>query len=449
MGSPAIDLTTAEPGRGDTAVATIESLNHDARGVARVNGKVTFIEGALPGETVRFRYRNRRQRYDSGALLEVLTPSPQRVRPRCAHFGVCGGCSLQHLDLDAQLAAKQHVLADSLTRIGKTGPQTWLAPLAGRGWGYRRRARLGVRLVPRKGGVLVGFRERRRSYITNLSECPVLNERVSGLLPDLHALIAGLSCPDRIPQVEVAVADNAVALVFRHLVALAAPDLERLSAFGERHALQIHLQGGGPDTVVPLFPRAPEALCYRLPEHGVTLRFDPADFIQVNGEVNRQMVTQALTLLELRPADQVLDLFCGLGNFTLPAARRCARVLGIEADAAAVALARDNATLNAIANVEFRVGNLYDESAAQDPWDGFRFDKLLLDPPRSGAMEALKRLRAPLPGRIVYVSCSPATLARDAGYLVHALGYRLVSAGVMDMFPHTSHVESMALFVKS
>jgi 23S rRNA (uracil1939-C5)-methyltransferase len=449
MGSPAIEQATAERASGDTGVATIESLNHDARGVARVNGKVTFIEGALPGESVRFRYLNRRKSYDNAVLLDVLTPSPDRIAPRCPHFGVCGGCSLQHLRLSAQLAAKQRVLADSLGHIGKVEPETWLAPLAGQEWGYRRRARLGVRLVPKKGGVLVGFRERRRSFVTNLSECPVLEDRVSRLLPGLRALIAGLSCPDRIPQIEVAVADNAVALVFRHLVALVSTDLEQLSAFGERHGLQIYLQGAGPDSVAPLSPRAPEALCYRLPEQDVTIRFGPADFVQVNGEVNRQMVAQALKLLELKPADRVLDLFCGLGNFTLPLARRCQQVLGIEADGTAVAAARANAALNAIANVEFRVGNLYDEGARQGPWDEFQFDKLLLDPPRSGAIEVLKRLRAPLPRRIVYVSCSPATLARDAEYLVHALGYRLVAAGVMDMFPHTSHVESMAVFVQS
>jgi 23S rRNA (uracil1939-C5)-methyltransferase len=449
MGSPAIEQATAEQALGDTGVATIESLNHDARGVARVNGKVTFIEGALPGESVRFRYLNRRKSYDNAVLLDVLTPSPDRIAPRCPHFGVCGGCSLQHLDLGAQLAAKQRVLANSLIHIGKVEPETWLAPLAGQGWGYRRRARLGVRLVPKKGGVLVGFRERRRSFVTNLSECPVLDERVSRLLPGLRALIAGLSCPDRVPQIEVAVADNAVALVFRHLVALAPADLEQLSAFGERHGLQVYLQGGGPDSMAPLSPRAPEALYYRLPEQEVTVRFGPADFVQVNREVNRQMVAQALALLDLGPTDRVLDLFCGLGNFTLPVARHCARVLGIEADATAVAAGRGNAALNAIANVEFRAGNLYDEAAPQDPWGEFQFDKLLLDPPRSGAMEALKRLRAPLPRRIVYVSCSPATLARDGGYLVHALGYRLVTAGVMDMFPHTSHVESMALFVQS
>jgi 23S rRNA (uracil1939-C5)-methyltransferase len=449
MGSPAIEQATAEQALGDTGVATIESLNHDARGVARVNGKVTFIEGALPGESVRFRYLNRRKSYDNAVLLDVLTPSPDRIAPRCPHFGVCGGCSLQHLRLSAQLAAKQRVLADSLGHIGKVEPETWLAPLAGQEWGYRRRARLGVRLVPKKGGVLVGFRERRRSFVTNLSECPVLEDRVSRLLPGLRALIAGLSCPDRIPQIEVAVADNAVALVFRHLVALVSTDLEQLSAFGERHGLQIYLQGAGPDSVAPLSPRAPEALCYRLPEQDVTIRFGPADFVQVNGEVNRQMVAQALKLLELKPADRVLDLFCGLGNFTLPLARRCQQVLGIEADGTAVAAARANAALNAIANVEFRAGNLYDEEARQDPWGEFQFEKLLLDPPRSGAIEVLKRLRAPLPRRIVYVSCSPATLARDAEYLVRALGYRLVTAGAMDMFPHTSHVESMALFVQS
>lgn len=433
----------------DALVASVESLSHDGRGVARVAGKVVFIEGALPGEEVRFRYRRRRKRYDSGALLEVLQPSPERVAPPCPYFTRCGGCSLQHLCPPAQLRAKQAILAAHLARLGKAEPQTWLPPVTGPIWGYRRRARLGVRFVAGKGGVFVGFRERRRSYITNLDACLVLEPRISGLLPALRDLIAALSCPERIPQVEVACGDNAAALVFRHLVPLSATDCEQLGRFGERHDVQLYLQGGGPESVTPLWP--PEApmplLWYALPEHGVRLYFQPTDFIQVNAEVNRRMVDQALTLLDVQPTEAVLDLFCGLGNFTLPLARRARAVLGIEADSALVERARDNAVANGIANATFVTGDL-GRAEGDPPWGGFRFDKLLVDPPRSGAMEAIKRLPAPGPARIVYVSCYPATLARDSQYLVHVRGYRLAAAGVLDMFPHTSHVEAMALFVR-
>jgi 23S rRNA (uracil1939-C5)-methyltransferase len=456
----------------EIAEAHIESFSHDGRGVAHIDGKATFIEGALPGETVRFRYLNRRNHYDSGRLVEVVMPSPDRVTPRCPHFGICGGCSLQHMSPEAQLAAKQQVLAEQLERLGKVKPESWLAPLSGPAWGYRRRARLGVRRVPKKGGVLVGFREKRKSFIADLESCAVLVPHVSALIPALRKLITNLSCPDRIPQVEVAVGDNfagseigrasarpeggcamdgapheATALVFRHLVPLVENDCAQLRAFGEQYGMQVYLQPHGPESLEALWPENPAPLYYRLPEFDVAIQFRPTDFIQVNAALNAAMVHQALALLELKPEDRVLDLFSGLGNFTLPLARRAGRVLGIEVDAELIDGARANAARNGLNNVEFRAGNLYDE-AGPSPWAGCTFNKLLLDPPRSGAMEAIKRLAKPLPERIVYVSCYPATLARDAEYLVRVLGYRLAATGAMDMFPHTSHMESMALFVR-
>ncbi len=431
----------------EVAEARVESFSHDGRGVARIGGKTTFIEGALPGETVRFRYLSRHKNYDSGRLVEVVTPSPDRVPPPCPHFGTCGGCSLQYMTPAAQLAAKQQVLAGQLERLGKVKPDAWLAPLGGPAWGYRRRARLGVRRVSSKGGVLVGFREKRKSFIANLESCAVLAPQVSTLIPALRKLITNLSCPDRIPQVEVAAGDDATALVFRHLVPLTEDDRAQLRAFGEQHGMQIHLQGNGPGSPEVLWPVTPAPLYYRLPEFDIAIQFRPTDFIQVNADLNAAMVYQALALLELKPDDRVLDLFSGLGNFTLPLARRAGQVLGIEADAELIDGARANAARNTLNNVEFRAGNLYDETGPT-PWAGYTFNKLLLDPPRSGAIEAIKRLAEPLPERIVYVSCYPATLARDAEYLVRVLGYRLAAAGAMDMFPHTSHVESMALFVR-
>jgi 23S rRNA (uracil1939-C5)-methyltransferase len=339
-------------------------------------------------------------------------------------------------------------LAEQLTRIGKVAPETWLSPLTGPVWGYRRRARLGVRLLSKPGGVVIGFRERRKSHIANLDACPVLEPAISRLLPALRALITGLSCPDRIPQVEIAAGDNATALVFRHLVPLTETDRAQLRAFSARYDLQIQLQGDGPESLLPLWPEQAEPLHYDLPEYDVSLRFRPTDFIQANGALNQRLVHQALELLDLKAGDRVLDLFCGLGNFSLPLARRTRQVLGIEAGAELVAGARRNAERNGLANAEFRQADLYATESAAAPWGDFAFNKLLLDPPRDGAMEVIKRLPAPGAERIVYVSCYPATLARDARHLVRVHGYRFAAAGVSDMFPHTSHVESMALFVR-
>jgi 23S rRNA (uracil1939-C5)-methyltransferase len=431
---------------GESCSAEVEQLSYDGRGVAHVDGKAVFIDGALPGERVVFRYGKRQKRYDTAQLLEVLSASPARVAPECTYFGTCGGCSLQHLQPEAQLAAKQQVLRDSLARIGKVAPARWLPPLRGPSWGYRRKARLGVRLVPKKGGVLVGFRERRHSFITALADCKTLDPRLAALLPALTELISGLSCAERIPQIEAAAGDRDVALVIRHLVALTVSDREQLRRFAERHTLQIHLQPEGPESVAALWPPQPPPLSYRLPQHDVEILFAPTDFVQVNTAANAGIVKLALQLLELRPDESVLDLFCGVGNFTLPLARHAARALGLEGNAVLVERAHGNAAHNRISNVNFRQADLYREGPSI-PWGEERFDKLLLDPPRSGAMEVIKRLRTHRPARIVYVSCYPATLARDSDYLVHALGYRLASAGVADMFPQTSHTEAIALFV--
>lgn len=432
-----------------TATAFVDKLNYDGRGVARVNGKVTFIEGALPGEEVLFSYSRRRKTYDSARTLQILAPSPDRIaEPDCTYFGTCGGCALQHLRPDAQITAKEQVLRDSLVHIGKVEAESWLPPLTGPVWGYRRKARLGVRLVPKKGGVIVGFRERKHSFITPLADCKTLDPRFARLLVPLRDLIARLSCPSRIPQIEIAAGDDDAALVFRHLHALTQTDHEQLWAFGEQHQVQIHLQPGGPESVHPLWPEQPPLLAYRLPEHEVEIRFSATDFTQVNAVVNEQMVSRVIELLDPQPNEQVLDLFCGVGNFTLPLARRAASVVGVERDIVLLERASDNAIHNRLSNVEFRQADLGEEALA-NPWGEAHFDKLLLDPPRSGAMEAIKRLSPNGPARIVYVSCYPATFARDSEYLVHALGYRLVSACVMDMFPQTSHAESMALFVRA
>jgi len=433
----------------DNITAHIESITHEGHGVAHVDGKAIFIEGVLPGEKVKYRTLNRGKTYDFGRMVEIIEASPDRVIPRCQYFGVCGGCSLQHLRAEAQLPAKQKILHDNLTRIGKVEPESWLPALSGPHWGYRRRARLGAHIVKKRGGVNVGFREKRTAYLTPLASCEVLHPRVSTLLPALRNLIASLSIPDRIPQIEIAVGDNVTAFVLRHLVPLTADDDARLADFGRLHDVQIFHQPGRPDQLVSVWPENPAPLVYHLPLAKVELEFAPADFIQVNAELNQRMVTRALELLDPQPGESVLDLFCGLGNFTLPLARRAGRVLGIEADAMLIDKAQRNAQRNQIQNAEFRLANLYSPEAS-NPWGTEQFNKWLLDPPRTGALEAVKRLPAEGgPHRILYVSCNPGTLARDSAVLVHAKGYRLESAGVMDMFPQTSHVEAMALFARS
>ncbi|MCB1919494.1 MAG: 23S rRNA (uracil(1939)-C(5))-methyltransferase RlmD [Candidatus Competibacteraceae bacterium] len=424
----------------------IENLTHEGKGVARRDGKTIFVEGALPGEEVRCVYTSRRSRRDEARIIEVLQAAPERVEPRCAHYGICGGCALQHLQADSQLAIKQRWLLDSLTHIGKVEPAQVLEPMTGPLWGYRRRARLGVKYVAKKGRVLVGFRERRSPYIADLQRCEVLDERVGGLLAALATLIDDLSIRDRLPQIEVAGGDEVMGLNFRVLTSPSEADQERLREFGERHRLALYLQPGGPDSMQPLWPVRPE-LSYRLPGFDLDLEFQPWHFIQVNAAINRQLVARACKLLELEPASRVLDLFCGLGNFTLALARRAGKVIGVEGDASLVEWARRNALRNRLANVEFHAADLAGDLTGQ-PWAQGGYDRVLLDPPRSGALEMMPRIAALGARRVVYVSCHPATLARDVGELVHRFGYRLDSAGVLDMFPHTAHVESMAVLVR-
>jgi len=423
--------------------AVIEDLSHDGRGVTRIDGKTVFVGGALPGETVRFLRLKKSRRFDEGEALAVENPAANRVEPGCVHFGTCGGCSMQHLEPAAQIRAKQKVLADNLERLGKVRPDRWLEPLVAEPWGYRRRARLGVKYVRKKGKVLVGFRERHSPYLAELDGCPVLAAPVGNLLRPLAQLVEGLSVRERIPQFEVSVADNATAIVVRHLDPLSNDDLERLRGFARLHGVEFHLQHGGPDSIRPLDEASP--LHYEIPAHGVRIHFEPSDFIQVNRHINNAMIDHALALLDLEGDETVLDLFCGLGNFTLPVARHAKQVVGVEGDEGLVQRARDNAARNGIGNTAFHAANLF-ESIADYPWAKRAYDRVLLDPPRAGAelvCSEIERFNAP---RIVYVSCHPGTLARDAGILVNDKGYRLVAAGVMDMFPHTAHVESIALF---
>jgi 23S rRNA (uracil1939-C5)-methyltransferase len=380
-------------------------------------------------------------------LLEILEPSAERVVPRCAHFGICGGCAMQHLAPEAQLRAKQNELAENLQRIGRVTPDRWLAPLAGPVWQYRRRARLGAKYVTKRGRVLVGFRERQKPYVAALARCEILAPPVDDLIEPLSTLLTGLRAREFIPQIEVAVADNIVVLVFRNLVELDATDRAALASFGAARNLRVYLQPGGMDTIAPLAGER-ATLEYHLPELGLRFEFQPTDFVQVNGAINRALVTQAVDLLEVEPTHRVLDLFCGLGNFTLPLAQRAAEVVGIEGEAGLVARARHNADLNGLGNARFHVANLAEAEGGAVALAG-RFDRVLLDPPRAGAIEVLPRLAALGATRMVYVSCHPGTLARDLGVLCHEYGYRLEAAGVIDMFPHTTHVESIAVLEKS
>ncbi len=404
-------------------------------------GKVVFVEGALTGETVEARVARRKPSYDLARTTSVLEASPGRTVPACPHFGVCGGCALQHADVRTQMAAKQRGLEESFARIGKVRAETLLPIIYGPAWGYRNRARFSARLVRKKGGVLVGFRERRSSYVAQMDECHVVPQRVSRLIPALKALIGGLSIAERVPQVELAVGDAATVLVFRHLLPFSDADLERLRAFGRKHDVDPWLQPGGPDTARPLDPASARPLFYSLPEFGVRVDFRPTEFTQVNLAVNRVLVSRAVRLLDPRPGERVADLFCGLGNFSLPIARRGAQVMGFEGSAPLVARARENARANGLV-AQFEVVDLF--KAGVDAWGPF--DKMLVDPPRDGAVEIVKALPAEWPRRLVYVSCDPGTLARDAGILVHVQGFRLAAAGVVNMFPHTAHVESIALF---
>jgi len=425
--------------------ATIESMSHDGRGVTHLDGKAVFIHGALPDEEVMFTYTKQTRKYDEGVVSEVINTSPDRAIPVCQYFDICGGCSLQHLKPEAQIEVKQKSLLDAFEKIGKVEPGEIFPPLtAASCWGYRRKARLGVKYVPKKGRVLVGFREKGSSFLADIRSCEVLHPRVGQLLMPLSDLIGGLSIRDKVPQIEVSMGDDECVLVFRVLEPPTPEDSTLLEQFGAEHEMNIYLQEAGPDSVRPL-KGEPVILQYSLPDFAIDVRFLPNDFTQVNSELNRLMVSRAVELLDPQGDDGILDLFCGIGNFTMPLAKRSKSVVGVEGDRTLVERARANATRNGIDNISYFTANLY-ESLEREPWLVETFDKALLDPPRSGALEVLEHLPKLGIKRIVYVSCYPGTLARDAGELVNVHGYRLVAAGVMDMFPHTAHVESIAVF---
>lgn len=422
---------------------TVVDLTHEAEGVVR-EGKTAFVSGALTGERVTFRRRSFHKSHDEAELLEVIEASPDRVTPKCAHFGVCGGCALQHLAPEAQIAAKQKELATNLERIGNVVPETWLPPLLGPHWGYRRRARLSSRYVTKKGRSLVGFRERQGKYVADVSRCEVLAEPMGALVGPMADLLTGMNARESIPQIEVALSDGERALVVRNLNALCDADLDKLREFERAHGLRILLQPGGLHSIAPLTP-GPVDLHYRLDAFDLKLDFGPTDFVQVNAAINQSMVARAIELLEIGPADRVLDLYCGLGNFTLPLARRAAAVTGVEGEAGLIERARANARSNGISNAEFHVGDLSQPPDPTIPWIRGRYDAVLLDPPRVGAREVLSAVAHLAPRRVVYISCHTGSLARDLGVLTHELGFRLRAAGVLDMFPHTTHVESMAV----
>jgi len=430
-------------------VLDIESLDLEARGIARLEGKVVFVEGALPGERVQAAAVRRKPSYEIARTTAVLRPSSQRVLPKCPHFGVCGGCVMQHLDPAAQVAIKQRALEDSLKHIGGLSPECVFPPLYGPTWGYRYRARLAVRHVVKKGGVLVGFHERKSSFVCDMTSCQVLPPHVSNLLVPLRRLVASLSSPDRIPQIEVSVGDAVTVLVLRHLLPLTVPDVAQLRRFAQEHAIQWWLQPKGPDTVHPLDPEDADKLAYTLPQFGLRMPFKPTDFTQVNHQINRALVSYAIRLLDPQLTDRVADLFCGLGNFTLPLATLAREVVGIEGSAALTKRGIAAAHQAGLPHALFQTLNLFE---VDENWLSClgRFDRILIDPPREGAhavsLALAKLTPEQRPVRIVYVSCNPATLARDAAILVHEGHYVLKAAGVINMFPHTGHVESIAVF---
>lgn len=439
-----LDLTPRE--------ISIDSMAHDGRGVGRgEDGKVVFVDYALPGEKVRYVPVMNRKSYLFGSTIEVLEASEHRIEPKCDVFGHCGGCVLQHLDENVQIQYKQQQLLENFKKIGDVQPEQLLAPMTGPHWGYRRRARLGAKFVPKKGGMIVGFRERNSSYIQPTSHCEVLYPEVSALLPDLRETLEQTSCNDKIPQVEISVADTAIVMIVRHLETFVQTDLDLLTEFAKRNQVQVFLQPGNLKSVHPLYPSAPDPLYYDFLEFDIRVEFLPTDFIQVNGGINNQLVARSIALLDLQANDRVLDLFCGVGNFTLPLARRANAVIGVEGDQALVNRAVHNKELNQLSNVDFHFGDLFKEdmsSESHGDWLNQKFDKILLDPPRSGAAEIIKRLPQFEASKVVYVSCGPATLARDAGVMVNQHGYTMTYAGVIDMFPHTAHVESIAVFEK-
>ncbi len=433
--------------RAPQGYALISDLDHQGRGVGRADHKVVFIDGALPGESVRFRYTKRGRHYDQGTLESVVEASPERAEPPCPYFGRCGGCALQHLKPEAQVTAKAAQLRNQLQQEAGTEPDYWLPPLEGPPLHYRSKARLSIRAVHNKG-VLVGFRERASRYVTEMEQCPVLAPQIEALLLPLRTLVAGMSRPDRIPQAEVCTSEGDTCVVLRHLTPLTDSDRHRLSAFQARHGVVVETQARGPESATPIDPERPAYLYYTLPPYGITLSFRGTDFIQVNLGVNAQLVQQAVTLLDPQPGEQILDLYCGIGNFSLPLAYRGAEVHGIDGDPELITRAQANAYHNGTLaeRVRFKQNDL-SRLSLENILQGRTADKLLLDPPRSGAIEVVKQLQQWRPRKVVYISCNPGTLARDAGVLTKVCGYTLQAAGIADMFPHTAHVESMACFV--
>ncbi len=430
-------------------IVTIESLDHEGRGVTHVDGKAIFIEGALPGESVTYSSYRRKPSYEFARLDRLVKESSSRVKPQCPHFGKCGGCAMQHFDATAQVAAKQRILEDALWHIGKVKPESMLPPIYGPSWGYRHKARLRARYVAGKGRVLVGFGEKSSSYVADMDSCEVLPPAISALIVPLQELIGQLSIRDRLPQIEVAVGEQVAVLVLRVLEPPSANDETLLRAFADLHRIQFWLQPKGPETATPFHPLDAPALSYSLPEYGLTYPFMPTEFTQVNPYINRVLIRRAMRLLDAKPGEQIADFFCGLGNFTLPIARSGAQVLGMEGSAALVRRALQGAEHNGLqAATRFQEANLFEMDADKLRQLG-RCDKWLVDPPRDGAIELLKAIEGDTaPNRIVYVSCNPSTLARDAEVLVHVKGYRMVAAGAVNMFPHTAHVESIAVFEK-
>ncbi len=428
---------------------TIESLDQEGRGIAHADGKVIFIEGALTGETVSYASYRKKPSFELAQMTELHRAASIRVQPACAHFGVCGGCSMQHLDARVQVAVKQRILEESLARIGRVKPETMLPAIYGQSWGYRERARISVKYVIKKSKTLVGFHERRSSFVADMQSCEILAPKIAGLIQPLAKLVEGLSIRDKLPQIEVAVGEHVDALVLRVMAPPSAEDEAALRAFADQHQVQFWLQSKGPETIVPFHPLNAPALSYSLPEFGITMPFAPGEFTQVNSALNRVMVSRALRLLDPQPDEYIVDFFCGLGNFTLPIARSGARVMGVEGSDALVKRAAQNARTNDLSgNTQFAAMNLFEMDEAKLASLG-KFDKWLIDPPRDGAMELVKSITPGIaPQLIVYVSCNPATLARDAAELVQR-GYVLKSAGVMNMFPQTSHVESIAVFEKA
>ncbi len=430
----------------DPVVVQIESLSHDGRGIAHVDDKVVFIDGALAEEKISFQYVATHRNFDEGKTIEVLQASADRVEPGCQFFSICGGCSMQHMKSERQIYMKQDVLLNLLERTAQLKANNVLAPLTADYWGYRSKARLGVRYVNKKQRLLVGFREKHSGLLAEMDRCEVLDPRVGHKIDVIGQCIQSLQAYDKIAQIEVAITADVVALVFRHLIELSADDRQKLLELGNKESFHIYLQSAGPDSVELLYPDS-SVLQYRLPDFGVSLRFLPTDFTQINMGINQQMIKQAIGLLALTENDRVLDLFCGLGNFSLAMATRAAHVVGIEGDAGLIDRAGQNASMNNIDNVDFYVQDLTQDLSTV-PWAQQHYNKVLIDPARPGALEMMQTVAAMEPERIVYVSCNPATLARDAGELVNRFGYILDSVGVMDMFPHTAHVESMALFIK-